>query len=128
MKTSQASQPLCVWHKAQAGRDDSEEGEPGSNLLIWEDRKAGPVVAFDEDSDEEHPGPAEALLGRAASPPAEDDTASEGEHAAPAKEEDMSGDEEEERGPLAAAEERQQPASTLHAWEDRRAATGDQQV
>ena len=50
---------LGVFQAKQHGQGDgATEGD--HEFLIWEDRGAGPVA---EDSEDEHPGPAEALLG-----------------------------------------------------------------
>jgi len=113
------------------------EAQGGHDFLIWEDRGAGPVEAFEEQSDEEHPGPAEALLGDrdAESAGTSSDEATESSDEAETGTADKEGEESDEDVLVegtGAPERHELVASTAgdkaHLWEDRHGNQGPQQV
>lgn len=125
--------------QAQGFQVEGEAGDAqgGHEFLIWEDRGAGPVEAFEEESDEEHPGPAEALLGdrdaeRADTSSDEDTESSDEDERDTAEKESKESDEGDMNEGTGAPERHELVASTAgdeaHLWEDRQGNHGAQQV
>lgn len=122
------------WCSAQAqanqrADDDKRDGEGDHDFLIWEDRGAGPVAGYYEESDEEHAGPAETLLaGRGAHEASSSEAAdsSDEDEGAPAGEESEDDDPEGDGiGPGEAPDlaDGEEPAGRgVQLWEDRPAA------